>query len=56
MGTTVVILYWKQYKLVVIHRFHHVWFYEYNYSLSIEDNHTPGFLLLRKDPESRAHN
>ena len=38
-----------------IHRYHHVWFDEYNYRLSIEDKHTPGSLLLRQDPEGHIH-
>ena len=49
-ATTGVILYWKQDQQFIIHRAHHVWFDEYNSRLSIEDNHTPGLLLLWKDP------
>ena len=51
--TTGVILYWNPYQPFFIHRSHHVCFYEYNYRLSIEDKHTPGSLLLRKNPEGR---
>ena len=40
------IIYCKPYQPFVVHRSHHVWFDEYNSSLSIEDNHTPGSLLL----------
>ena len=50
-ATTGVILYWKWYQPYIIHRAHHVWFDEYNYCLSTEDKHTPGFLLIRKYPE-----
>ena len=39
-----------------IHRDYHVWFDEYNYSLYIEDNHTPGSLLIQQDTESNIHN
>ena len=54
-ATAVVILYWKPYQPFIIHRAHHVWFDEYNSRLSIEDNHTPGSLLLRQDPEVHTH-
>ena len=50
------IIYWKQYQPFVIHRAHCVCFDEYNSSLSIEDKHTPGHLLLQKYPESLIHN
>ena len=53
---TGVILYWKPYQHFVFHRDHHVWFDEYNFRLSIEDNNTPGSLLLQKYPESHIHN
>ena len=36
---------------VFILRSHHVWFDEYNYRLSIEDNNTTDYLLLWKYPE-----
>ena len=36
----------------IIHIAHHVWFDEYNYRLSIEDNHTPGSFILWQDTES----
>ena len=55
-ATTGVILYWKPYQHFVIHRAHHFWFDEYNSRLSIEENYTPGFLLLQKDPESHINN
>ena len=45
-ATTGVIIYWKQYQPFVFHRAHNIWFDEYNFSLSIEDKHTPGSLLL----------
>ena len=54
--TTGVILYWKPDQPFIIHRAHHVWFDGYNSSLSIEDKHTPGSLLLRQDPEDHIHN
>ena len=54
-ATTGVILYWKPDQPFIIHRSHHVLFGEYNSSLSIEDNHTPGSLLLRQDPEVHIH-
>ena len=52
VATTGVILYCKTDQPFVIHRDHHVWFDEYNYSLSIEAKHAPGYLLLKQDPES----
>ena len=55
-ATTGVILYCNLDHNFVIHREHHVWFDEYNYRLSIENNHTPGFLLLQQYPESLIHN
>ena len=54
--TTRVILYWKTDQPIIIHRAHHVWFDEYYYRLSIEDKHTPGSLLFRKDLEGHNHN
>ena len=45
-AATGVISYWKLDQPFIIHRAHHVWFDEYNSSLSIEDKHTPGSLLL----------
>ena len=54
-ATTGVILYWKPDQPFIIHRYHHVWFIEYNSSLSIEDKHTPGSLLLWQDPDGRIH-
>ena len=50
--TTVVILYWNPYQPFSIHRAHNDWFDEYNYSLSIEYNHTNSYLLLQQYPES----
>ena len=55
-ATTGVILYWKPDQPFIIHRAHNVWFDEYNYCLSIEENHTPGSLLLRQDPEGHINN
>ena len=43
-------------QIFAIHRSYNVWFDEYNYFISVEDKHTPGYLLLRKDPESYIHN
>ena len=54
-ATTGVIIYWKPDQLFIIHRAHNVWFDEYDYRLSIKDNHTPGSLPLRKDPEVHIH-
>ena len=55
-STTGVIHDWKPNQPFVIHRAHHVWFDGYNYCLSIEDNNTPGSLLLWQYPESNIHN
>ena len=55
-ATKGVIIYWKPDQYFVIYIYHHVWFYEHNYSLSIENKHNPGFLLLQQDPESIIHN
>ena len=54
-ATTGFILYWNLDQIFVIHISHHVWFDEYNYRLSIEDKHTPGYLLLRQYPEGHIH-
>ena len=40
----------------ITQRAHHVWFGKYISRLSIEDNHTPGSLLLWQDPGSFIHN
>ena len=45
-ATTEFILYCNPYQPFVIHRSYNIWFDEYNSRLSIEDNHTPGYLLL----------
>ena len=50
-----VILYWNLDQTFVIHRYHHVWFDEYNYRLYTEDKHTPGSLPLWKYPEGHIH-
>ena len=55
-ATTGVILYWNPDQPFVIHRYHHFWFDEYNSCLFIEDNHTPGSLLLQQYPEIYVHN
>ena len=55
-ATTGFIIYCKPYQPFVIYIFHHVWFDEYKCRLYIEDKHIPGFLLLRKDPESHIYN
>ena len=44
--TTGVIIYWKPDQTFVIHRTNNVWFDEYNSCISIEDKHSPGYLLL----------
>ena len=49
-------IYWNPYHPLIIHRSHHILFEEYNYCLSIEDNHTQGSLLLQQDPEILLHN
>ena len=54
--TTGVIIYWKPYQNFVIHRYHHVWFDEYNYCLSIAEKQNPGYLLLIQGPESHIRN
>ena len=54
--TTVVILYWKLYQPFVIHRAHYVWFDGYYSRLSIEYNHTPGYLPLQQYLESHMNN
>ena len=54
-ANTGVILYCKPDQPFVIHRSHHVWFYEYTYRLSIEDKYTTGSLLLLQYPESLIH-
>ena len=54
--TTVVIIYQKPEQIFFIHRYNHIWFDEYNSPISIEDNHTPGSLILQQDPERRVHN
>ena len=51
-----VIIYWNPYQPFVTHRAHHVEFYEYNFRLFIEDNHTKGCLLLQQDTEIHVHN
>ena len=55
-ATTGVVLYWKLDQPFIIHIDHHVWFDEYNSCLSIEENHTQGYLLLQQDHEIHIHN
>ena len=55
-ATTRVILYWNPDHPFFIQRYHHVWFDEYRSRLFIEYNHTPGYLLLSQDPDSRINN
>ena len=55
-ATTGVIIYWRKYHPFVVHVSHHVWFDEYNSSLSIEYNHTPCYLLIQQYPASIIHN
>ena len=52
--TTGVIIYWNPDQPFVIHRAHRVWFDECNSHISIEDKHTPGYLLLQQDPKRRV--
>ena len=54
-ATTGVILYWNLDQTFVIHRSNNVCFDEYNFNLSIEDNHTPCYLILQQHPESIIH-
>ena len=56
LTTTGVILCWKPDHSFIIHRSHHVSFDEYNYLISIEYNHTSGYLQVQKHPESLLHN
>ena len=51
-----VIVYWKPDQPFVIHIDNHVWYDKYYSHLSIEDKHTPGYLLLQQDNESLVHN
>ena len=55
-ATTGVILYWIPDQPFVTHRSYHGWFDEYNSHLSIKEKHSPGYLLLRQDPEILIHN
>ena len=55
-ATTGVIIQWNPDQPFVIHRYHHFWFDECNYRLSIENNHTTDYLLLQQDYESLIHN
>ena len=50
-ATTGFIIYRKPDQPFFIHIAHHVWFDEYTYCFSIEDNHNPGSLLFWKYPE-----
>ena len=50
--TKEVIIHWNPYQPLHTPRVYHDCFYEYNYSLSTEDKHTHGYLLLQKYPES----
>ena len=50
-----VIIYWKLDQPFFTHRSHTVWFDEYNFRLSIEDNYTPGSLILQRGTESIVH-
>ena len=54
-ATTGFIIYWKPDQPFIIHRALPVWFDEYNSRLYIEENHTPGSLLLWQDPEGHIH-
>ena len=54
--TTGVIIYYNLDQTFLMHRYHNVWFDEYNSCLSIEYTHTPSSLLLQQYPESLIHN
>ena len=54
-ANTVFILYWNLDQTFSIHRYHHDWFDEYNSRLPMEENHTPGSLLLQQDSEILLH-
>ena len=54
--TTGVIIYWNIDQPFLIYIFHHVWFDEYNYHLSIGEKHTTGSLLLWQYHEINIHN
>ena len=54
-SNTGVIFYWKP-DQIFIHRAHHVRFDEDNSSLSIEDKHLTGSLLIQQDPEIYVQN
>ena len=56
VATSVVIIYWNKYQPFVIHGSHLVWFDEYNYTISIEDNRTPGCLPLQQYFERNFRN
>ena len=51
-ANTGVVLYWDPYQSYYIHISHHDWFDKYNYRLSIEDKHTPRYLLIQQNPKS----
>ena len=53
--TTGVIIYCRTDQNFTIHISHHVWSDEYNSRISIEDNQTPGSLLLKQRNESLSH-
>ena len=55
-ATTENIFYWDPDQPFVIHRSHHVWFDECNYSLSIEYKKPPGSLPLQQYPEILVYN
>ena len=50
------IIYCNPYHTFFIRRSRHVWFDGYNSHVSIEDNHTPGYLILQQYPEILNHN
>ena len=54
-ASTEVSIYCNPDQNFVIHRAHHVWFDDYNYRLYIEENNTPGSLLIQKYPKSLIH-
>ena len=52
----VVIIYYKPNQTKYIHRYHNIWFHEYNFRISTEENHTPRYLFLQQDTESIMYN
>ena len=51
-----IIIYWNLYQTFFVHRSHHFSFDEYRSRLSLEDKHTPGYLLLQQYTKIIIHN